>query len=170
MKLKVNSGMGFFEVETIDYIPNLSSDYVEDFGIRLLCEQDEEEIAQQEEEMYHMLREDDRFIVYQGDTFGSSEVYIKEGTEVQLVAYSRYLSEGIKIAVGGFLFYIPNLAYLDGDLSLIDEKDPYIKWENFSDEELKQRGVKIYIPFWKKMQIRRKRLIERLHDIGIYEE
>lgn len=167
MKLKVNNVMGFFELESIKYIPNILLHTEDEISIMPLIEQDEEEILEEQEEMYHMLREDDRFIVYQGDTFGSSEVYIKEGTEVEMTRLSRYLNEGMQIVVGDFLFYIPNLAYLEGDLILTEE--PY-KWENFSDEELKERGVQIYIPLWKRIEQRRKNIHKRLVDRGIYED
>ena len=167
MKLKVNNVMGFFELESIKYIPNILLHTEDEISIMPLIEQDEEEILEEQEEMYHMLREDDRFIVYQGNTFGSSEVYIKEGTEVEMTRLSRYLNEGMQIVVGDFLFYIPNLAYLEGDLILTEE--PY-KWENFSDEELKERGVQIYIPLWKRIEQRRKNIHKRLVDKGIYED
>lgn len=167
MKLKVNNVMGFFELESIKYIPNILLHTEDEISIMPLIEQDEEEILEEQEEMYHMLREDDRFIVYQGNTFGSSEVYIKEGTEVEMTRLSRYLNEGMEIVVGDFLFYIPNLAYLEGDLILTEE--PY-KWENFSDEELKERGVQIYIPLWKRIEQRRKNIHKRLVDKGIYED
>lgn len=167
MKLKVNNVMGFFELESIKYIPNILLHTEDEISIMPLIEQDEEEILEEQEEMYHMLREDDRFIVYQGNTFGSSEVYIKEGTEVEMTRLSRYLNEGMQIVVGDFLFYIPNLAYLEGDLILTEE--PY-KWENFSDEELKERGVQIYIPLWKRIEQRRKNIHKRLVDRGIYED
>lgn len=159
--------MGFFELESIKYIPNILLHTEDEISIMPLIEQDEEEILEEQEEMYHMLREDDRFIVYQGNTFGSSEVYIKEGTEVEMTRLSRYLNEGMEIVVGDFLFYIPNLAYLEGDLILTEE--PY-KWENFSDEELKERGVQIYIPLWKRIEQRRKNIHKRLVDRGIYED
>lgn len=167
MKLKVNNVMGFFELESIKYIPNILLHTEDEISIMPLIEQDEEEILEEQEEMYHMLREDDRFIVYQGNTFGSSEVYIKEGTEVEMTRLSRYLNEGMQIVVGDFVFYIPNLAYLEGDLILTEE--PY-KWENFSDEELKERGVQIYIPLWKRIEQRRKNIHKRLVDKGIYED
>ena len=167
MKLKVNNVMGFFELESIKYIPNILLHTEDEISIMPLIEQDEEEILEEQEEMYHMLREDDRFIVYQGNTFGSSEVYIKEGTEVEMTRLSRYLNEGMQIVVGDFVFYIPNLAYLEGDLILTEE--PY-KWENFSDEELKERGVQIYIPLWKRIEQRRKNIHKRLVDRGIYED
>ena len=167
MKLKVNNVMGFFEVETIKYLPDMILEDKINSPIRIATELDEEEEEEQLKEMYDMLRQDDRFIVYQGDTFGSSEVYIKEGTEVEMTRLSRYLNEGIEITVGDFVFYIPNLAYLEGDLTLTEE--PY-KWENFSDEELKERGVEIYVPLWKKIQDRRKCIKKRLRDMGIYED
>jgi hypothetical protein len=148
MKLKVNNVMGFFEVETVQYLPDMILEDKTSPVIRLSLDEEEEEDYK---EMYDMLREDDRFIVYQGDTFGSSEVYIKEGTEVKMTRLSRYVSEGMQIVVGDFVFYIPNLAYLEGDLILTEE--PY-KWENFSDEELKERGVQIYVPLWKKIEER----------------
>ena len=167
MKLKVNNVMGFFELETVKYIPNMLK-YVED-GINIIpnIELDEEEEEQECEDVYNMLAQDDRFTVYKGDTFASSEVYIKEGTEVEMTRLSRYLNEGMEIVVGDFLFYIPNLAYLEGDLTLTEE--PYT-WENFSDEELKERGVQIYVPLWKKIEQRRKNIHKRLRDMGIYED
>lgn len=167
MKLKVNNVIGFFEVDSIKYIPNMLK-YVED-GINIIpnIELDEEEEEQECEDVYNMLAQDDRFTVYKGDTFASSEVYIKEGTEVEMTRLSRYLNEGMEIVVGDFLFYIPNLAYIEGDLTLTEE--PY-KWENFSDEELKARGVEIYVPIWKKIQDRRKCIKKRLRDMGIYED
>lgn len=167
MKLKVNNVIGFFEVDSIKYIPNMLK-YVED-GINIIpnIELDEEEEEQECEDVYNMLAQDDRFTVYKGDTFASSEVYIKEGTEVQMTRLSRYLNEGMEIVVGDYLFYIPNLAYLEGDLTLTEE--PYT-WENFSDEELKERGVQIYVPLWKKIEQRRKNIHKRLRDMGIYED
>ena len=167
MKLKVNNVIGFFEVDSIKYIPNMLK-YVED-GINIIpnIELDEEEEEQECEDVYNMLAQDDRFTVYKGDTFASSEVYIKEGTEVQITRLSRYLNEGMEIVVGDYLFYIPNLAYLEGDLTLTEE--PYT-WENFSDEELKERGVQIYVPLWKKIEQRRKNIHKRLRDMGIYED
>ena len=167
MKLKVNNVIGFFEVDSIKYIPNMLK-YVED-GINIIpnIELDEEEEEQECEDVYNMLAQDDRFTVYKGDTFASSEVYIKEGTEVEMTRLSRYLNEGMEIVVGDYLFYIPNLAYLEGDLTLTEE--PYT-WENFSDEELKERGVQIYVPLWKKIEQRRKNIHKRLRDMGIYED
>lgn len=132
MKLKVNAGMGSFEVENIEYLPDINKSH-----------------TLPNKQMYYKLMADDRFIVYKGNTFGASEVYIKEGTEVEMTRLSRCISEGMQIIVGDYVFYIPNLAYMDEDLLLVDE--PY-SWEDFSDEQLKERGVELYEPLWKKLK------------------
>lgn len=147
MILKANTDIGPFEVKDITYLPN-----------DIKRQYDEEEM-----EIYDLLRGDDRFLVYQASTFGSSEVFIKEGTKVELYKIDRHPLGSLYLKIGDFEFYIPLVAYTEGDII-----DPsfYEDWEDLTDSELRECGVEV-VPNLSQEEIKAKRdnLLEKLKKL-----